>query len=106
MDGVGIRKNKLGNAYLNANTKTLDKLIKEYPHTYLEASGEYVGLPKGQMGNSEVGHSTIGSGRIIYQSLEKINRSIEDKSFYRNENILDTINYAKGNNSKIHLIGL
>ena len=64
MDGVGIRKNKLGNAYLNANTKTLDKLIKEYPHTYLEASGEYVGLPKGQMGNSEVGHSTIGSGMI------------------------------------------
>ena len=106
MDGVGIRKNKLGNAYLNANTKTLDKLIKEYPHTYLEASGEYVGLPKGQMGNSEVGHSTIGSGRIIYQSLEKINRSIEDKSFYRNENILDTINYAKKNNSKLHLIGL
>ena len=106
MDGVGLRKNSLGNAYLNANTPTLDYLMKEYPHTHLEASGEYVGLPKGQMGNSEVGHSTIGSGRVIYQSLEKINKSITDKSFYRNKELLSAINYAKQNNSHLHLIGL
>lgn len=106
MDGVGLRKNSLGNAYLNANTPTLDYLMKEYPHTTLEASGEYVGLPKGQMGNSEVGHSTIGSGRVIYQSLEKINKSITDKSFYRNKELLSAINYAKQNNSHLHLIGL
>ena len=106
MDGVGIRENSLGNAYKNADTPVLDSLMREYPHTYLEASGEYVGLPKGQMGNSEVGHSSIGSGRIIYQSLEKINKSIEDGSFFTNEKLLGAINYAKKNNSNIHLIGL
>ena len=81
MDGVGLRINKLGNAFLNANTKTIDELLKEYPNTMLNASGEYVGLPEGQMGNSEVGHSTIGTGRVIYQSLEKINKSIKDKIY-------------------------
>ena len=106
MDGVGIRENSLGNAYKNADTPVLDSLMKEYPHTYLEASGEYVGLPKGQMGNSEVGHSSIGSGRIMYQSLEKINKSIKDGSFFTNEKLLGAINYAKKNNSNIHLIGL
>ena len=106
MDGVGIRENSLGNAYKNADTPVLDSLMREYPHTYLEASGEYVGLPKGQMGNSEVGHSSIGSGRIIYQSLEKINKSIKDGSFFTNEKLLGAINYAKKNNSNIHLIGL
>lgn len=106
MDGVGIRKSSLGNALKNANTKTLDKLMKEYPNILLNASGEYVGLPNGQMGNSEVGHSTIGSGRVIYQSLEKINRSIIDGSFYQNKEILSAIDHAKKNNSKLHLIGL
>lgn len=106
LDGVGLRESSLGNAFKNAKTKTLDRLIKEYPNIYLEASGEYVGLPKGQMGNSEVGHGTIGSGRIIYQSLEKINKSIEDKTFYKNQELLNAINHAKKNNSKLHLIGL
>lgn len=106
MDGVGIREATLGNAFKNANTKTLDKLMEEYPHTLLHASGEYVGLPEGQMGNSEVGHSTIGSGRIIYQSLEKINQSIKDKSFYQNKELLEAINHARVNNAKLHLIGL
>lgn len=106
MDGVGLRKNSLGNAYLNAETPTLDNLMKEYPHISIEASGEYVGLPKGQMGNSEVGHSTIGSGRVIYQSLEKINKSIEDKTIFNNKEILSAINHAKENNSSLHLIGL
>lgn len=106
MDGVGFREESVGNAYKNANTPFLDYLMEEYPHTYLEASGEYVGLPAGQMGNSEVGHSTIGSGRIIYQSLEKINKSIKDGSFFENSELLEAINHAKKNNSKLHLIGL
>lgn len=106
MDGVGIRKNELGNAYLNANTPTLDYLWDNYPHIELEASGEFVGLPKEQMGNSEVGHSTIGSGRILYQSLELINKEIENKSIYNNKNILKAIEHVKKNSSKLHLIGL
>ena len=106
MDGIGIRESSIGNAFKNANTKTIDKLINEYPNMLLNASGEYVGLPHGQMGNSEVGHSTIGSGRIIYQSLEKINISIENKSFFENKELINAINHAKNNNSKLHLIGL
>ncbi len=106
LDGVGLRESSQGNAFKNAQTETIDKLIKEYPNISLHASGEYVGLPKGQMGNSEVGHSTIGTGRIIYQSLEKINKSIEDKTFYQNKEFLNAINHAKKNNSKLHLIGL
>jgi len=106
MDGVGIRDSLKGNAFKNANTFTIDKLMKEYPNILLNASGEYVGLPKGQMGNSEVGHTTIGSGRTIYQSLEKINKSIEDNSFYQNKEILSGIEFARNNNSKLHLIGL
>ena len=106
MDGVGVRESIKGNALKNANTKTLDKLMKEYPNMLLNASGEYVGLPEGQMGNSEVGHSTIGSGRVIYQSLEKINKSIKNGDFYQNEELLNAINHAKMFNSKLHLIGL
>ena len=91
---------------MNANTPTLDRLMKEYPNIKLRASGNAVGLPDGQMGNSEVGHSTIGSGRVIYQSEEKINNSIRDGSFYQNRALLKAINHAKRNNSKLHLIGL
>jgi len=106
MDGVGISSETKGNAFKNANTKTLDNLLKKYPNMLLHASGEYVGLPEGQMGNSEVGHQTIGSGRIIYQSLEKINKSIRDRDFYHNQELLKAIQHAKNNNSKLHLIGL
>lgn len=106
MDGVGIRENSKGNAFINADTKTLDRLFKEYPNILLHASEEYVGLPSGQMGNSEVGHSTIGTGRVIYQSLEKINKSIKDGSFFKNKELLTSIKHAKENNSKLHLIGL
>ena len=106
MDGVGISDPTKGNALKNANTKTLDKLFKTYPNTLLHASGEFVGLPEGQMGNSEVGHQTIGSGRVIYQSLEKINKSIKDGNFYQNKEFLEAIEHAKKNNSKLHLIGL
>ena len=80
--------------------------MEEFPHTILEASGQPVGLPKGQMGTSEVGHMNIGAGRICYQSLEMINRSIESGEFYKNENILKVINHTKENNSKLHIMGL
>ena len=70
LDGFGIRESKDGNAVKNANTKAIDKLLKEFPNSELKASGEEVGLPKGQMGNSEVGHITIGSGRIVNQPLQ------------------------------------
>ena len=106
MDGVGIRESSLGNAFKNADTFNLDRLFREYPSMLLEASGEYVGLPLGQMGNSEVGHSAIGTGRVIYQSLEKINKSIRDGDFFNNKEILESIRYARNNNSKLHLIGL
>ena len=106
LDGMGLRKESNGNAFLNANTPTFDYLWNNYPHSTLNASEEYVGLPKGQMGNSEVGHMNIGTGRIIYQPLELINRSISSGEFYSNKSILEVINHVKKNNSKLHIMGL
>ena len=106
MDGVGYRENRLGNAVKNASTPYIDMLSTKYPNIELEASGSFVGLPDEVMGNSEVGHSTIGSGRIIYQSLVKINNSIRDKSIFDNKVLIDTMDMAKENNKKLHLIGL
>ena len=106
LDGVGINKKIKGNAYKLANTPNLDMLFKKYPNSKLEASGEKVGLPKGQMGNSEVGHSNIGAGRIVYQGIQLINEEIKNKHFYKNENILEMFDYVKKNNSKLHLMGL
>lgn len=106
MDGIGIRKEDHGNAVRKANTKNLDMLLEKYPHSLLEASGNMVGLPKGQMGNSEVGHTNIGAGRIVYQPLELITNKIKSKEFFDNENINEVINHIKENNSKLHLFGL
>lgn len=106
MDGIGLTKEKKYNAVYTARTPNLDKLWNTYPACTLEASGELVGLPKGQMGNSEVGHTNIGAGRIVYQSLELINSKIKDKTFYENEEFLSVINHVKANNSSMHLIGL
>ncbi len=106
LDGCGLSKEKKGNAFLNANKPTFDYLIKNYPYTKLEASGKMVGLPEGQMGNSEVGHMNIGAGRVVYQPQELINRAIENKEFFNNENILKVINHTKENNSKLHIMGL
>ena len=106
MDGVGIRKEDHGNAVRAANTKILDNLLKFYPHSLLEASGTMVGLPEGQMGNSEVGHTNIGAGRIVYQPLELISNSIRNKGLYDNKNINEVIHHVKENNSKLHLLGL
>ena len=106
LDGFGLSKKKFGNAIASAGTPHLDKLKKNYPYTTLLASGQSVGLPKGQMGNSEVGHLTLGGGRVILQDLEKINESIEKGSFFENKALAKAIMHAKNNNSNLHLMGL
>ena len=106
LDGIGIRNESHGNCFLMANKPNLDYLINNYPHSLLEASGNMVGLPSDQMGNSEVGHTNIGSGRIVYQSLELINNEIKNGNFFNNAKILDVINHTKKNNSKLHIFGL
>ncbi len=106
LDGFGIRKDRYGNAITEAGTPNLDKLKKMYPYTTLEASGLAVGLPAGQMGNSEVGHLTLGAGRTVLQSLEKINDDIRSGAFFKNQHILKAILYAKKHNSSLHLMGL
>lgn len=106
IDGFGYREEEKGNAVIAANPKNIISLWNKYPHTTLEASGEAVGLPKGQMGNSEVGHLNIGAGRVVDQPLMQINHAIEDGSFFKNEVLLDVINHCKKNNSDLHLFCL
>lgn len=106
LDGVGINQKKKGNAFKLAKKPHLDYLINHFPNSKLKASGVAVGLPKGQMGNSEVGHTTIGSGRIIDQDLIKINKSISNKSFYQNEAFLKALKNCQKNNTNLHIIGL
>lgn len=106
LDGVGITKEEHGNAFMKANTPNFDRLWSHYPHSLLEASGKLVGLPFGQMGNSEVGHMNIGAGRIVYQPLELINKHIEEKTFFENQELLNVMNHVKTNHSKLHLCGL
>ena len=106
LDGFGIAANSNGNAVSIAKKPNIDKFLKEYPHTELQASGMSVGLPDGQMGNSEVGHLNIGAGRIVYQELTRITKSIEDGDFFENEALLKAMKNAKDNNSALHLMGL
>lgn len=106
LDGVGVRKEFHGNAFKQASKPNFDYLMNEFPHSELEASGRAVGLPAGQMGNSEVGHLNIGAGRIVFQPLEQINVSIENGSFYKTEEFLNIINHVKKNDSKLHILGL
>lgn len=106
LDGYGLREEEHGNAVKLANNPVFNNLWNTYPHTQLTASGQLVGLPKGQMGNSEVGHMNIGAGRIVYQPLELINKSIEDKEFFQNEEIKNVMRHVKENDSKLHLMGL
>ena len=106
MDGIGIRKEDHGNAVRVADTTNLNALLNKYPKCLLEASGEKVGLPKNQMGNSEVGHTNIGAGRIVYQPLELINNMVKTKKIFDNENINEVMNHVKENNSSLHLLGL
>ena len=106
MDGCGIKENEYGNAFVQANTPNFDYLLKTFPNCKIDASGKSVGLPAGQMGNSEVGHMNIGAGRVVYQALELINNAIEEETIYQNEGLLEVINHSKNNNSKLHLVGL
>jgi 2,3-bisphosphoglycerate-independent phosphoglycerate mutase len=106
MDGVGVREETHGNAFALANKPNLDYLFKTYPNTTLLASEEAVGLPHGQMGNSEVGHLNIGAGRIVYTGLSLINKEISDGTFFKNVAFLNAIDHALKNNSKLHIIGL
>ena len=106
LDGCGIRKETDGNAFKNANKPTFDYLWNKYPHTILEASGEAVGLPAGQMGNSEVGHMNIGAGRIVYQPLEVINKAVDKNELNTNQELLNLISHIKSNNSTLHIMGL
>ena len=106
MDGYGISERIDGNAVKLANTPNLDDLMAIYPTTTIKASGMPVGLPDGQMGNSEVGHLNIGAGRTVYQSLTLINKAVADGSFYQNEEFLKAIKNAKDNNTKLHIWGL
>ena len=106
LDGFGLRDEIIGNAVIQAQKPCFNYLWSKYPHSTLNASEEYVGLPKGQMGNSETGHLNIGAGRIVYQPLEYINNKIKTNEFYNNEVLLNIMNYAKENNKKLHLIGL
>lgn len=105
MDGFGLAEPQ-NNAIAAANTPNLDYIFKNYPTTKIEASGLAVGLPEGQMGNSEVGHTNMGAGRIVYQDLTRIFKAIKEGSFFENQVLLKSINHAKENNSAIHLMGL
>lgn len=106
LDGWGYREAKEHNAIAMANTPNWDRWWQTYPHTLLEASGFFVGLPERQMGNSEVGHMHIGAGRLIPQDLTRINNSIESQEFFKKEILLDTINYLKANNKNLFIAGL
>lgn len=106
MDGWGLGKVAAADAIQQANTPFTDALYHKYPQTTLTTCGEAVGLPDGQMGNSEVGHLNLGAGRIVYQELQRINVAIRDGSFSKNESLLTAIRFAKNNNKPLHLIGL
>ncbi len=106
LDGLGLRKSEFGNAVKKCGLPNLSKLFKKYPYTTLNASGKAVGLPEGQMGNSEVGHFTMGTGQIVFQDLERINMAIENDEFASNEALVKTFKHAEKNKSSFHIIGL
>ncbi len=106
LDGFGINENEKGNAIAEAKTPNLDKLMKTCPTTKIYTSGLQVGLPDGQMGNSEVGHTNIGAGRVVYQGLTRITKSIEDGDFFSNPELTGAIENCQKNHSKLHIMGL
>jgi 2,3-bisphosphoglycerate-independent phosphoglycerate mutase len=106
LDGWGIAKNKAVSAIDKAHTPFMDSLYPKYPNSKLEASGLAVGLPEGQMGNSEVGHMNIGAGRVVYQDLVRINKAIEERELENNEVLNEAFAYAQNNHKNVHLIGL
>ena len=106
LDGWGLGDQKKDDVIFNTPTPYWDYLMTTYPHSQLQASGENVGLPDGQMGNSEVGHLNIGAGRVVYQDLVKINRACADNSIMKNPEIVSAFSYAKENGKNIHFMGL
>lgn len=106
LDGFGVNENKEGNAIALANTPNIDKIFKQNPSTTIRTSGLDVGLPDGQMGNSEVGHTNIGAGRIVYQELTRITKTIEDGDFFSIPELLGAIENCKKHHSKLHIMGL
>ena len=106
LDGWGYGNHDESDAISQANTPFFDSLIHKYPNSKLQASGEAVGLPAGQMGNSEVGHMNLGAGRVVYQELGRINKAVEDQEFHTHPVLTEAFNYAKLNHKKVHLIGL
>ncbi|RZK53928.1 MAG: 2,3-bisphosphoglycerate-independent phosphoglycerate mutase [Pedobacter sp.] len=106
LDGWGYGKKDKSDAAYAANTPFFDSMLKQYPNSKLEASGEAVGLPAGQMGNSEVGHMNLGAGRVVYQELGRINKAISDRTLHNNDVLVNAFNYAKENNKAVHFIGL
>ena len=106
LDGWGIGKHDKTNAIFTAGEPNIEALIAKYPHSQLSASGEDVGLPKGQMGNSEVGHLNIGAGRVVYQDLVKINKACENKTLLDNPEVKAVYEYAKESGKAMHFMGL
>lgn len=106
LDGFGCRKETIGNAVAQANKPNFDRYMNEFPHATMEASGLAVGLPEGQMGNSEVGHTNIGAGRVVYQSLTRIDKAIQDGEFLTNEALTGAYDHVVKNDSSLHLFGL
>jgi 2,3-bisphosphoglycerate-independent phosphoglycerate mutase len=106
LDGWGITQDPKVSAIYNAKTPFINGLYDKYPHAELRTDGEHVGLPEGQMGNSEVGHMNLGAGRIVYQNLARINKAVKEKTLGKEKVLLDTFKYAKENNKNVHLLGL
>ena len=106
LDGYGLNDRTDGNAIAQAKTPVMDQLMKEYPFVKGNAGGLAVGLPDGQMGNSEVGHMNMGAGRIVYQELTRITKEINDGDFFKNQALLDGMENVKKNSSDLHLYGL
>jgi 2,3-bisphosphoglycerate-independent phosphoglycerate mutase len=106
MDGWGLGKVYSSDAIQHAKTPFVSSLYSKYPNTTLITCGEAVGLPEGQMGNSEVGHLNLGAGRVVYQELQRINVAIREGEFQKNEHLLNALTYAKENKKALHLIGL
>src|SRR6516225_8097703 len=106
MDGWGLGKVPASDAIQHANVPFVTSLYSKYPNTTLVTCGEAVGLPDGQMGNSEVGHLNLGAGRVVYQELQRINVAIREGEFQKNEHLLNALKYARENKKALHLIGL
>jgi 2,3-bisphosphoglycerate-independent phosphoglycerate mutase len=106
LDGWGINLSREGNAVAAARAPIYNSLLRDHPHTELQASGEHVGLPEGQMGNSEVGHLNLGAGRIVYQDITRISKSIRDGDFFRNPALVSAMETAQKNHASLHLMGL